>query len=49
MPTDTEADGQNDANDPGCMKTARTKSAQNCFLYCLVPATVASAFVFQID
>src|SRR5258708_396920 len=28
---------------------ARTKSAQNGFLYFLIPTTVASAFVFQID
>jgi hypothetical protein len=28
-------------------KRARTKSAQNCVR--IVPATVASAFVFQID
>jgi hypothetical protein len=30
-------------------KRARTKSAQNRFLYCLVPTAAASAFVFQID
>jgi hypothetical protein len=29
-------------------KRARTKGAQNCFLYCLVLTTVASAFVFKL-
>src|SRR5258705_8595422 len=34
--------------DPGCVKRARAKNAQNCFLYRLLLVVVASTFGFQI-
>src|SRR6266404_9623873 len=37
------------AFDPGCVKRARAKNAQNCFLYRLLLVVVASTFGFLID
>jgi hypothetical protein len=34
---------------PGCVKRARAKDAQNCFLNCLLPTEAASATGFYID
>src|SRR5258708_21570921 len=34
--------------DPGCVKTSAHESAQNGFLYCLFPTTVASSFFFKL-
>src|SRR2546423_3593089 len=33
---------------PGCVKRARAKIAQNCFLYCLLPIAIPALFVLRL-